>query len=184
MFIFNLSIKKTKLKKFFIALTIATLIILLLLFLSSVVNKSRAVYVQDEIKQASIISITPENYTNILKSSYADIDTYVGKKIKFTGFVYRLYDFSNSQFVLGREMILSKTSHNQAKVVVVGFLCDSKEATQFDDRCWVEVEGTIKKGFYHSEIPVIEVTSIKKTTIPEDPYVYPPDSSYVKTEQI
>lgn len=184
MFVFNLSIKKTKLKKIFAAVIIATIVILLLFFLSSLINKSRAIYVQDEIKQASIVNLTPENYTNILKSSYADIDTYVGKKIKFTGFVYRLYDFNESQFVLGREMIISKTSPTQAKVVVVGFLCTSKEATQFEDKSWVEIEGTIKKGFYHSEIPVVEVTSIKNTTPPEDPYVCPPDSSYVKTEQI
>ena len=29
------------------------------------------------------------------KNSYENMDAYVGKKIKFSGFVYRLYDFKS-----------------------------------------------------------------------------------------
>lgn len=184
MFVFNISIKKNKIIKIVTAIVISIVIISFLVWIYSTKNKSNAVYVKDEIKQPDVLELSSENYTNILKSSYSDIDNYIGKKIKFSGFVYRLYDFNENQFVLGREMVLSRISETQARVVVVGFLCDCQEASKYKDGTWVEIEGTIQKGFYHSEIPVLAITSIKETSVPDNPYVYPPDSGYVKTETI
>ena len=54
-------------------------------------------------------------------------------------------------------------------------------AEKYKDGCWVEIEGTITKGEYHGEIPVIEIERIKETKTPNDEYVYPPDESYVPT---
>jgi uncharacterized repeat protein (TIGR03943 family) len=124
------------------------------------------------------IEINSANYADILKDSHENIDKYIGKKIKFTGFVYRLYDFSENQFVLAREMIIS--SDNQA--VVVGFLCRSGNAIQFNNKAWVEVEGTITRGNYHGDLPVIEVDNIEETNVPEVEYVYPPDGDFISTE--
>lgn len=121
--------------------------------------------------------ISSNNYTNVLKAVHSDIDTYLGQKIKFTGFVYRLYDFDESQFVLGRQMIIS----SDMQAVVVGFLCHLNEAGRYNDYTWVEVEGTITKGDYHGEIPVIEIYKIKEVKTPSDEYVYPPDETYVQT---
>ena len=105
------------------------------------------------------------------------MNQYIGKKIKFVGFVYRLYDFPNDQFVLARQMIVSP----DLQAVVVGFLCHLNGAEKYKDGCWVEIEGTITKGEYHGEIPVIEIENIKETKTPNDEYVYPPDESYVPT---
>lgn len=44
--------------------------------------------------------------------------------------------------------------------------------------------GTITKGNYHGEIPVIEINSIEKIEKPEDEYVYPPDETYVTTSTV
>lgn len=142
------------------------------------------VMVKDEIPsiQNSQIEINSNNYTNILKDSHENINKYVGKNIKFTGFIYRLYDFNENQFVLARKMIIS--SNNQA--VVVGFLCDSSASSintiNFEDGTWVEVEGIIIKGNYHGDIPIIEVSSITQTDVPCDEFVYPPSDSYINTE--
>ena len=184
MFVFNVSIKKSKALKIFICIVSATIIISLIFGIYSLRNKTKREFVNYNIKNADIAEIAPENYTSILKNSYENMDAYVGKKIKFSGFVYRLYDFNESQFVLGREMIVSQTSQTQAQVVVVGFLCNLKGASAYEDGSWVEIEGTIQKGYYHSEIPIIEVTNITTVNCPENPYVYPPDSGYVKTETI
>ena len=183
MFVFNVSLKKDKLRKYGIIFAILVVLTALLLLLCSIKNKSRAVFVKDELTQ-DVAELTPENYTNLLKSSYENIDTYIGKKIKFSGFVYRLYDFKSNEFVLAREMIVSRTSETQGKVVVVGFLCNCEEAKNYKDGTWVEIEGTIKKGFYHTEIPVLEISNIVKTSVPENPYVCPPSNSYVKSEII
>lgn len=183
MFVFNVSLKKNKIQKFLITFLVLVVIIALFFLVCSLKNKSKAIYVKDDITQ-DIAALSPDNYTNVLKNSYEDINTYLNKKIKFSGFVYRLYDFKDTQFVLGREMVLSRISDTQAKVVVVGFLCNTDEAKNFEDGTWVEIEGTIQKGFYHTEIPIVEVTSIKKTSVPENPYVCPPSNSYVKSEII
>lgn len=103
-----------------------------------------------------------------------------GQKISFTGYVYRVYDFTDTQFVLARNMVIS--SDNQT--LVVGFLCNSKEASKFNDGTWVNITGTITKGDYHGDIPIIEVNEFKASEKPADEYVYPPDDTYIPTSAL
>lgn len=138
------------------------------------------VKINDNINEKGINVISSSNFTNVLKTVHSNLDEYVGTRIKFTGFVYRLYDFSPEQFVLAREMIVS----TDYQAVVVGFLCHLNGAEKYKDGCWIEIEGTITKGDYHGEIPVIEIESIHETQIPNEEYVYPPDESYVATSKI
>ena len=67
------------------------------------------------------------------------------------------------------------------ETLVVGFLCECEEVKKLEDRQWVEIEGTIDKGDYHGNIPIIKVEKIQKAEKPEEEYVYPPDSSFVPT---
>ena len=129
------------------------------------------------INPSKINVISSSNYTNVLKAVHDNIDNYVGTKVRLTGFVYRLYDFTDNQFVIAREMIISADYQG----VVVGFLCYLNEANKYKDGCWVEIEGTITKGDYHGKIPVIEIYKIKETKTPSDEYVYPPDKNYIPT---
>jgi len=124
--------------------------------------------------------LTNRNYSTVLETVHNDIDTYVGQKIKFSGFVYRVYDLTKEQFVLGRHMIIS----SDFQTVVVGFLCHYKDAINFPDSCWVEIEGSITKGEYHGDMPIIEITSIKQIDKPNDEYVYPPDENYIPTSAV
>lgn len=121
--------------------------------------------------------ISSNNFTNVLKEVHSNLNGYVGTKIQFTGFVYRLDDFSKEQFVLAREMIISP----DLQAVVVGFLCHLNGADKYKTGCWIEIEGVITKGDYHGEIPVIEIEKIKETKIPNEEYVYPPSEEYVAT---
>lgn len=145
--------------------------------------------VNDDVNAAikdDCLQITDSTYTSILKDSHENIDKYVGKKIKYTGFVYRLYDFNENQFVLAREMIISSDNHG----VVVGFLCDCDDlngckASNFKTGTWVEVEGVIEKGYYHCDLPVVNVTKITGIDGPSgsnNGCVMPPTDSYVRTE--
>ena len=131
-------------------------------------------------KQEKVTAISANNFTNVLKTVHGNLDSYVGTKIKFTGFVYRLYDFSDEQFVLAREMIVS----TDLQAVVVGFLCHLNNADKYKTGCWVEIEGTITKGDYHGTIPVIEIEKITETSIPSEEYVYPPSEGYVATTNL
>lgn len=67
------------------------------------------------------------------------------------------------------------------QTVVVGFLCTSPETCNFSENDWIEIEGTITKGEYHGDMPIIEITSINKIDKPEDEYVYPPNDTYIPT---
>lgn len=128
----------------------------------------------------NISNISADNYTEILKSVHDNIDSYVGKKISFSGYVYRVYDFDENQFVLARDMVVSSDS----QTVVVGFLCESKNVKTFQDGTWVNINGEITKGNYHGEIPVIKITRIEECGEPENSLVYPPDETYLQTSEI
>lgn len=140
-------------------------------------SKEQTTNPSNNVSKGNINVLTTRNYTNVLNTVHSDLDTYVGKKIQFTGFVYRLYDFSNEQFVLGRQMIVS----SDMQAVVVGFLCHLNGADKYKDGCWVEIEGTITKGEYHGAIPVVEIEKIKEVKTPSDEYVYPPEETYIPT---
>ena len=178
MFIYNLKLNGTKISKVFF-ITLLTIILILCLFIIYKIfgNSIGFSKVNDNIVSKEFNELSNKNYTNVLNEVHNNLSLYEGQKIKYTGFVYRVYDFSEEQFVLGRNMIIS----SDFQTVVVGFLCHSNIAKDFQDSSWVEIEGTITKGSYHGEIPVIEVTNIKQVDKPNDEYVYPPDDSYIPT---
>ena len=178
MFVCNVKMNKDVIKK--IGIVSIGLIIIIVFILVGIRFYSAAsrVTVKDEFDNSKL-EINSNNYTDILKDAHDNIDKYVGKTIKFRGFVYRLYDFNENQFVLAREMIISSDNH----AVVVGFLSECDEICNYQDGSWVETEGVIEKGFYHGDIPIIKVKKITKTTVPNDEFVYPPDGSYITSEK-
>lgn len=180
MFIYNLKLNSSTLFKILLAF-----IVLIVICLCGIVGYKIYIastnHLDDSVKSNSITELTTQNYANILQSVHDDIDTYVGQKIKFSGFIYRVYDLNQEQFVLGRNMIIS----SDFQTVVVGFLCHYKDAVKFRDSVWVELEGKITKGSYHgSDMPILEVTSMKEIEKPNDEYVYPPDENYIPTSTI
>lgn len=179
MFIYNLKLNGSTLFKVLLAM-----IVLVVICLCGIVGYK--IYLasnpsSNSINSNSVTELTVQNYANILQSVHDDIDSYVGQKIKFSGFVYRVYDLNQEQFVLGRNMIIS----SDFQTVVVGFLCHYKQAPSFQDSTWVELEGKITKGTYHgSDMPILEVMSIREVAKPNDEYVYPPDENYIPTSII
>lgn len=173
MFVYNIKINGAKTFK-----TIFIIILILLLFIMGSVMW-RFVNASKE-KTDIVCDIKASNYTNILKATHENINNYVGVKIHFTGYVYRVLDLKDNQFVLARDMIIS--SNYQA--VVVGFLCEYDKAKNFNDDTWVEITGEITKGDYHGYMPIVKITNIQETNKPSEEYVYPPDESYIPTEGI
>lgn len=171
MFVYNIKINGMKTFK-----TIFIIILILLLFIMGSVMW-RFVNASKE-KNDTVRDIKASNYTNILKATHENINNYVGVKIHFTGYVYRVLDLKDNQFVLARDMIIS--SNYQA--VVVGFLCEYDKAKNFNDDTWVEITGEITKGDYHGDMPIVKITNIQETNKPSEEYVYPPDESYIPTE--
>ena len=179
MFVYNLKINGVKTFRIVIISIVIIAIIILTISIYNFYYKSKFL-LTDNLPSNSIANIESNNYTNILKQVYDDVDTYVGQSINFTGYVYKIKDFKDTEFVLARDMLINSDSQS----VVVGFLCSYENAKNFKEGTWVNVTGTIIKGYYHDEIPVIDINKIEETNKPEEEYVYPQTSTYITTSVI
>ena len=178
MFVYNVKINCSKVFKIFFAVVIILIICILgvvLFRIFSGANKASSCMPQNDVSE-----ISAKNYTNVLKTVHENIDNYVGMKIRFTGYIYRVSDLNDNQFVLARDMIISSNS----QFLVVGFLCEYKNAKDFPDDTWVTVTGEIQKGDYHGDIPILMITDISESQKPSEEYVYPPDESYIPTSSV
>ena len=179
MFIYNLKISSTKIFKISLVLIIIFVLILLGIVVYRVYNAS--INSGTDYKINELTELNSHNYANVLKMVHDDIDCYIGQKITYSGFVYRVFDLEDNQFVLGRNMIIS----SDLQTVVVGFLCHYNDAIKFKDYSWVEIEGEIHKSKYHGyDIPILEIKYITEIDKPEEEYVYPPDENYIPTSTI
>ena len=178
MFVANIKLNKNKLFKVFMIVVILLIIILFGIAVKKVFDIRFST--RDSAKLNEIYTIPSVNYSNVLKAVHDNIDTYVGQRICFTGYVYRVYDFSENQFVLARDMIIDSNQQTD----VVGFLCQSKEIKNYADKTWIEITGKIIKGDYHGDMPIIEVESIKQVEKPKDALVYPPSDDFVPTSGV
>lgn len=173
-----INIKLSKLFKYFFIIVVILMFAFFCVSIYKIFNKSRKS--SKDFTSDEIVDITANNYTNVLKAVHDNIDTYVGKKIHFTGYVYRVSDLTDTQFILARNMIISSDNH----AVVVGFLCNYKNASDLKNNMWIDITGTITKGNYHGDIPIIEVIEVNQVDCPNDEFVYPPDNSFIPTNSI
>ena len=176
MFVYNVKFNGKKFVK--ILFVIIAVLITIYFAISAYKIYSNSFKVKDENKENNFMYLTAESYTNVLKAVHDDPESYIGKKICFTGYVYRVLDFKETEFVLARDMIIS----SDMQTLIVGFLCDCKNAKDFADESWVEITGEITLGTYHGDMPIIQVKEINQIEKPKDDiYVYPPDDTYVPT---
>ena len=181
MFICNFKINGSKVFKYFFT-GIVCFIILILIFVSIklFIGAKNSRNVSSCMPQNEISVISAKNYTNVLKAVHENIDNYVGVKIQFTGYVYRVLDLTDTQFILARDMIIS----SDFQYVIVGFLCEYENAQNFENESWVELTGEITKGNYHGDMPIVKVTDMKTVDKPNEEYVYAPDDTYIPTSGI
>jgi len=181
MFIFNIKVNG---KLCFKIIMILMGIIVFTVFVLSVyklflAQKEETVNINDNLNHSEITEIMPNNYTNVLKAVHDNIDSYLEKDIKFSGYIYRVIDFSKNQFVLARDMLLDSQAY------VVGFLCEYEEISNFEDGTWVEITGTITQGKYHNHnIPIIKIKTLNKIEKPENEFVLPPSDTYIPTSAL
>ncbi len=179
MFILNFKVNGNKLGKIFLGILLVIILIITFIVCYRILG-NQFFKTNDKLKQNDVQELTVTNYTNVLKTVHDDIDTYVGQKIKFSGYVFRMLDFNQNQFVLARDMIIS----SDFQTVVVGFLSEYEEIKQYEDNTWIEIVGEITKGNYHGDMPILKIEQIQKIEKPQDEFVYPPDDSFVTTSTV
>lgn len=181
MFIYNINMNKTNIFKILLVVVILVLIVFFGISAFKIFTSStKTDTVTDDNSKINVANITANNYTNVLKAVHDNLNTYVNQIIRFSGYVYRVSDFKDDEFVLARDMVIN----NNNQTVVVGFLCSSSDAKNYPDKAWVEITAKITKGNYHGEMPVLKVTEIKQIEKPEDELVYPPDDFYIPTNAL
>lgn len=179
MFVYNFKVNGNKLGKILLGVLLVIILIITAIVCYRILTNN-FFKTNDSIKINEVQELSANNYTNVLKAVHDNIDNYVGQKIKFSGYVYRMIDFNQNQFVLGRNMIIS----SDFQTVVVGFLCECDNAIEYEDYTWIEIEGTITKGDYHGDMPIVKIQRIEKIEKPSEEYVYPPDDSFVTTSTV
>ena len=174
MFIYNVKLNGKSLFKIVFAILV---IIISVMFLTSSCKLLASSFKVKDNTNVDINYIDAKNYTNVLKAVYDDLETYIGKEICFTGYVYKLTDFNENQFVLARNMV----TNDPNTTFVVGFLCECDSLLEYSENSWVKITGTIKKGYYKGEIPIVKINQIETTEEPKDKLVPMPDDTYIPT---
>lgn len=169
MFICNFKIDTKKIWKVTLVILIILIVSLMIFVLSKIFNPTKN---SSDSKENDVVEITTDSYTAFLKDCHENINDYIGKNFKITGYVYRLPDFTSRQIVIARTMIIEE---NQA--VIVGMLSECSSAEKYDTGSWIEVTGEIKKGNYNGEIPILEISNIKTIKAPNNEFVYMPENN-------
>ena len=181
MFIYHVKVNGSKLfKSIFIGIVLLIIIIVGIVSFRVFHGANHATKDLACMPQSDICKLSAANYTNVLKTVHENIDAYIGLKINFTGYIYRVSDLSENQFILARNMVIS----SDFQTVVAGFLCECENGKDFENETWVELTGEITKGNYHGDMPIIKVTDIKIVDKPNEELVYPPDESYIPTTNL
>ena len=179
MFIYNLKVDGNKLGKIFLGILLGIIIIITAIVVYRILGNN-FFKTNDDTTSVKVQELTVSNYTNVLKTVHDNIDDYVGMRVSFSGYIHRMVDFKENQFVLARDMVIS----SDLQTVIVGFLCECDDIKQYADKTWIQIEGEIIKGDYHGDMPILKITKIQKIDKPSDEYVYPPDAAFVPTSAI
>ena len=184
MFVLNLKFNIKKILKLILALCILISFSFLAYFTYNTYRKMKTKQefnlTNDFIPSNEIAIINPKDYANILKATYKDVDTFIGQKISFDGYIYKVNDFPENRFILARDMTITE---NQS--VIIGFLSEYNNLADFNEFDWVKITGTINKTIYNKEqVPLLIIESIEKIIEPKNSAVPKPSNDYVETAVI
>ncbi|MEW4353668.1 TIGR03943 family protein [Streptococcus pneumoniae] len=116
-----------------------------------------------------LITVTTENYMEVMEVIYDYPEEFVGKDLEFTGFVYNDPSESEKQFLFRFGII-----HCIADSGVYGLLTTGNKE-HFPDNTWIHAKGKIELH-YHKQLgqslPSLAITSFERVHKPDNPYVY------------
>lgn len=119
------------------------------------------------LRQKKIV-VDNKNYTNIMTIIEQNIDSFKGRPIEITGFVYRDKNMSNNEIVTARFVITCCI----ADASVYGLLTRG-HVTNLKKDTWIKVSGTLGNAVRQNrKLPVLNVKQVSAIPQPEHPYVY------------
>ncbi|WP_191567506.1 TIGR03943 family putative permease subunit [Metabacillus idriensis] len=122
-----------------------------------------------EFIQMDKIIITDENFISIMSVHDRFPDSFEGKQIEITGFIFREPDFSETQLVIGRRADPCCADEHDG---FYGLLSTTTNASELSDDQWVKVSGTLITTKYLSKkVPYLKIKEVIKIKQPTKPYV-------------
>lgn len=116
------------------------------------------------------ITVTEENYLDVMTVLDLHLDRFIGKSIMISGFVYREQDLAENKFVVARFGMTCCV----ADASVYGTMVQTEEASQLENDTWIEVQGIVTETTYNDmRIPLIDLREFEQIEQPDTPYVYP-----------
>lgn len=115
------------------------------------------------------ITITAENYMEVMELIYLYPEHFLDRDITYTGFVYNEPGHEGYQFLFRFGII-----HCIADSGVYGLLT-TKNTTQYPDNSWVSVTGRLQIEYdqlLNQTLPVLHIHQEKIVSKPNNPYVY------------
>ncbi|MCH4169456.1 MAG: TIGR03943 family protein [Streptococcaceae bacterium] len=133
---------------------------------SDMMEKVKKKYLNNDV-----ISVTSENYMEVMEAIYDFPNEFSGKQIEMSGFVYLDPTDQTHNIFLFRFGII----HCIADSGVFGLLTQFEEAKDFKNNQWINVKGTIQSDYYkpfNRNLPSIKVETVKAISTPKNQYVY------------
>ncbi|WP_285765739.1 TIGR03943 family protein [Peribacillus sp. SI8-4] len=119
------------------------------------------------VNQAKI-TVTDDNYFEVLDDLLNNLDTIEGKEIELSGFIYREDGFTSKQVAISRLSM----SCCVVDATLYGYMVNGHvKGMKTND--WYTITGTLKKGTYKGEtVPVLDLKAAKKIKAPKEVYLY------------
>lgn len=125
---------------------------------------------QDKSQEQDVLEVNDDNYVELTYDTFENLDNYIGRQVRVSGFVYKDNKMQKDEFIIGKYCMSCCT----ADLALLGFLNKYEQSGQIKENGWYSVEGTIVKGTYDGEaVPEIEIQEIHQIPKPADEYVYP-----------
>lgn len=139
------------------------------LFVTDAYNEDFA-RLSKQIYQDDVIVVKDELFMEILTAIDLFLESFAGKTVEISGFVYREPNMDQNQFVVGRFAM----DCCSADALPYGVLVEDVNAAKYENDSWIKVRGQINKTVYDgNEIMVFKPESIESIVAPESPYIYP-----------
>ncbi|HEL0697543.1 TIGR03943 family putative permease subunit [Streptococcus equi] len=117
----------------------------------------------------SAISITTDNYMEVMELIYLYPDEFVDRTIQYTGFVYNEPGHDSYQFLFRFGII-----HCIADSGVYGLLTTGNQES-YANNTWLTVKGQIHMEYdktLEQQLPVLQIEEAHQAPEPDNPYVY------------
>lgn len=139
------------------------------LYFTAAAYKSEMQKELKKYKGTNDITITTDNYMEIMELIYLYPEEFMNRNITYTGFVYNEPDHDGYQFLFRFGII-----HCIADSGVYGLLTTGNSES-YDNNTWIVATGTITLEYdqlVKQTLPVLNISKMTETQEPDNPYVY------------